>query len=119
MELTKAEEEVMQLIWERGPSFVKELVEAFPEPKPAVTTVSTIVRILEKKGAVGYEKFGKTHRYHALVSKGKYRTSVLRSVIQRLFGSNEKLLVSHLIEAEDLTVEEVDELLKEMKTEKP
>ena len=71
-ELTKAEEQVMQILWQLEKAFVKEIIEQMPDPKPAYNTVSTIVRILEKKGFVSYEAFGKTHRYYPLMSKREY-----------------------------------------------
>ena len=71
-ELTKAEEEIMQVLWQLDKAFVKEVVEQLPEPKPAYNTVSTIIRILEKKGFVDHEAFGKSHRYFPLIEKEDY-----------------------------------------------
>ena len=68
-QLTKAEEEVMQYLWKLEKAFVKEILEQMPEPKPAYNTVSTIVRILEQKGFLGFEAFGKSHRYYPLITK--------------------------------------------------
>ncbi len=71
--LTKAEEQVMQILWEEKEGFVKELLQKFPDPKPAYNTVSTIIRILEKKGFVDHKSFGKSHQYYPLVSREQYR----------------------------------------------
>ena len=70
--LTKAEEQIMQVLWRLNNAFIKDIIEELPKPKPAYNTVSTIVRILERKEIVGYEAFGKTHRYFPLVSKNAY-----------------------------------------------
>jgi predicted transcriptional regulator len=78
-ELTKAEEQVMQILWEIKKGFVKEVIEKMSEPKPAYNTVSTIIRILEKKGFVGYNSFGKTHEYFPLIAKDEYRSFFLRN----------------------------------------
>ena len=71
-ELTKAEDEVMQILWKLGKGFVKDVMEEMPSPKPAYNTVSTIIRILEKKGFVGYKAYGKTNEYYPLVPKDRY-----------------------------------------------
>lgn len=72
-ELTKAEEEIMQVLWKLKQAFVRDILEELPEPKPAYNTVSTIVRILENKGFVGHEAFGKSHQYYPLVAQDKYK----------------------------------------------
>ena len=84
-ELTKAEEQVMQILWEIKKGFVKEVIEKMPEPKPAYNTVSTIIRILEKKGFVGYNSFGKTHEYFPLIAKDEYRSFFLRNFMGNYF----------------------------------
>ena len=115
MELTKAEEQVMQLLWNRQKAFVKELIADMPEPKPAYTTVSTIIRILEKKGAVGHESFGKSHRYYPLVSERDYRDQRMGRIIKQFFGNSYKALVAHMVKEKNVSVEELDQLLKELK----
>jgi len=121
--LTKAEEQVMQALWGIGKGFVKDILEALPKPKrgsakPAITTVSTIVRILEQKGFVGHDAFGRTHRYLPLVSHQEYRSRTLDRVVNDYFGGSAQGLLSHFIEREDLTVQELDELLKLIKQRK-
>jgi predicted transcriptional regulator len=117
-ELTKAEEEIMHVFWKIGKGFVKDVLEELPEPKPAYNTVSTIVRIMVQKGFLGYEAFGKTHRYHPLIAKEEYTQSHLSQFIRGYFGNSYKRLVSFLVKEENLTVEEMDALLKDIKAEK-
>ena len=80
-ELTKAEEQIMQILWDLEKGFVKDIVERFPEPKPAYNTVSTIVRILEQKGFVDHTAYGKTHEYFPLVGKSDYTRTFLPPVL--------------------------------------
>ena len=110
--LTKAEEQVMQLLWQRGPSFVKELVAIMPKPKPAITTVSTLVRILEEKGFVRHEAFGRSHRYHAVVSKEAYSARSLKRMMRDYFAGSPKQLPSFFLEREKLDAKELDDILQ-------
>jgi predicted transcriptional regulator len=111
-ELTRAEEQVMQVLWKRGPSFVKELLEDFPEPKPAVTTISTIVRILENKGVVGHEAFGRSHRYHALITKEEYTRFSLGEMVDQFFAGSAEQLVSFFVKEKKLSARELDDILQ-------
>ncbi|AHJ95780.1 BlaI/MecI/CopY family transcriptional regulator [Hymenobacter swuensis] len=110
-ELTRAEEQVMQVLWQRGPSFVKDVVPELPPPAPATTTVSTIIRILEQKGFVGHEAFGRTHRYHALVAQDAYRRFSLGKLLGGYFGGSFSRLVSFFAKQEDLNPQQLEELL--------
>ncbi|MEZ4806863.1 MAG: BlaI/MecI/CopY family transcriptional regulator [Flavobacteriales bacterium] len=115
--LTRAEEQVMQALWKVGKGFVKDVIGAMPRPKrgtdpPAYTTVSTILRILEQKGFVGHEAFGRAHRYHAVVPREQYRARSVRSLVKDYFGGSAQGLLSHFIEREELSMEELDELLR-------
>ena len=107
-ELTRAELEIMQLFWVKGPSMVNDLLEAMPEPKPAYNTVSTVVRILEKKGFVGHKAYGKTYEYYPIVSKEVYASRYM----DNFFGGSLSRLVSFFSEHKSITVEETDEILK-------
>ncbi len=109
-ELTKAEEQVMQLIWEIKQGFVKEILDRMEEPKPAYNTVSTIVRILEKKGYVGYKAYGKTHQYYPLVSKQDYRKELMGGVVKNYFSNSFRQLVSFFAEEKQLSLKELEEL---------
>ncbi|UPL49296.1 BlaI/MecI/CopY family transcriptional regulator [Hymenobacter sublimis] len=111
-ELTRAEEQVMQVLWLRGPSFVKDVVPELPAPTPAYTTVSTIIRILEQKGFVGHEAFGRTHRYYPLIAQDEYRRFSLRKLLGGYFGGSFTRLVSFFAKEENLDTQQLDELLR-------
>ncbi|MGB0165870.1 MAG: BlaI/MecI/CopY family transcriptional regulator [Luteibaculum sp.] len=115
MELTKAEEQIMKYLWKREQAFVKELLLDFPDPKPAYNTVSTIVRILEKKGFVSHEAFGKTHRYFPLIKQKDYTKASISRVVKGFFKNSNKRLVAHLVEEENLSIQELELLLNELK----
>ena len=113
-ELTKAEDQIMQVLWTLEKGFVKDIVEQLPEPKPAYNTVSTIVRILEKKGFVGYKAFGKTHEYFPLVPKEKYTRFYLNNMVTGYFNGSFQNLVSFFAKENSLKVQDIDQLLKEL-----
>lgn len=117
MELTKAEEQVMQILWKQEKAFVKEIVEDFEDPKPAYNTVSTIIRILEKKKFVSYQSFGKTHQYYPLVEKSDYKKKSLRKMLDGYFNQSYKNLVSFFSKEEDLSIEDM-EAIKQLMDEK-
>lgn len=109
-ELTRAELEVMQILWAREKAFVNELLEDMPEPKPAYNTVSTIVRILEKKGVVDHEAFGKSHRYYPLISKEEYTQSYMKNVVGNFFDNSFAQMFSFLAAKENLSAREIEEI---------
>lgn len=117
-ELTKAEEEVMQILWRKGKGFVKDFLEEFPAPKPAYNTVSTIIRILETKGFVDHESFGKTFEYFPIVSKKAYSDFIMKSMMKNYFGNSFKQMVSFFAENNKLSVKDLDDLMKEIKNNK-
>ncbi len=117
-DLTKAEEQVMQALWKLGKAFVKDVIEEFPEPKPAYNTISTIIRILEKKEFVGHKAFGKTHQYFPLVSKDEYSRHTADQLVDNYFGGSFKNLVSFFVKDNDMTVKEMDELMKVIEAKK-
>ncbi len=110
--LTKAEEEIMQQLWILGEAFVKEVLDELPEPKPAYNTVSTIIRILETKGFVGHESFGKSHRYYPLIDKEAYKDFATGKLISSYFDNSAKSMLSFFLEKEKLDIKEMDEILK-------
>ncbi len=114
-ELTRAELEIMQLFWAKGPSMVNDLLEALPTPKPAYNTVSTVVRILEKKGFVGHKAYGKSYEYYPIVSKEAYASRYMDTVLANFFGGSLSRLVSFFSEHKSITVEETDAILKMLK----
>jgi BlaI family penicillinase repressor len=109
-ELTRAEEEIMQVLWGLRKGFVKDLVDVLPDPKPAYNTVSTIVRILEKKGFVSHRAYGKTHEYFPVVSKDEYKKKYFKSFLKRYFGDSFPELVSFFAGERDLSLKELEEL---------
>lgn len=108
--LTKAEEQIMQLLWELNEAFVHDIIAKLPEPKPAYNTVSTIVRILEKKGFVGHDAFGKTHRYHPIVDKKTYSKHLMKGVMNNYFSNSFQQLVSFFSHDKTLSLSELEEI---------
>jgi BlaI family penicillinase repressor len=109
--LTKAEEQIMHVLWKLEKAFVKEIREEMPEPKPAYNTVSTIIRILEKKEVVGYEAFGKSHRYFPLINKDEYSQQSLSTMVQNYFGGSASDMVSFFVKNENLSTGELEDIL--------
>ncbi|HSV77134.1 MAG TPA: BlaI/MecI/CopY family transcriptional regulator [Bacteroidales bacterium] len=109
-ELTKAEEQVMHILWDIKKGFVKDIRDRLPDPKPAVTTVSTIVRILEQKEFVGHKAFGKTHEYYPLVEKKFYTRVMMKGILSKYFSNSYRQLVSFFSQEKGLTVTELEEL---------
>jgi BlaI family penicillinase repressor len=113
-ELTKAEDQIMQILWRLEKGFVKDIVDELPEPKPAYNTVSTIIRILEKKGFVGYKAFGKTHEYFPLITKDKYTKFYLNNLVKGYFGGSINSLVSFFAAENRLDVGDIDQLVTKL-----
>lgn len=114
-ELTKAEEEIMQVLWNLEKGFVKDILAELPEPKPAYNTVSTIVRILEKKEFVGYNAFGKSHQYYPLVSREEYKGQLSSSLLQNYFEGSVSNMLSFFAKKEKLSLSDLDQILKDLK----
>jgi BlaI family penicillinase repressor len=111
-ELTKTEEPIMQALWKLKKAFVKDIIEHLPEnPKPPYNTVSSVVRILERKGYVGFTAYGKTYEYFPLISKAQYRANSLKRMLARYFDNSPAALVSYMVE-ETLSPKEVEQLRK-------
>ena len=113
--LTSKEEEILGYFWAKGPLFVRELLDLQEEPKPHYNTLSTIVRTLEEKGYIGYKVFGNTHQYYALISEDEYRKKTLKQVVDKYFDNSYTRVVSTLIEEEALTLDELEELIQQIK----
>jgi len=111
-ELTRAEDQVMQILWQLEKALVKDIIERMPSPKPAYNTVSTIVRILETKGFVSHKAYGKTHEYFPLVSKEKYTRFYLNNLIKGYFNGSFQNLVSFFAQQEKLDTKEINQLVK-------
>lgn len=114
-DLTKAEEQIMQVLWKKGPCFVKEIIPELPDPKPAYSTASTIVRILQDKGFVAHKAYGPTHQYYAMVSKEVYSHHTMKKMLNNYFDGSIKEMVSFFSKKEKMDVNEVDEILSLLK----
>jgi BlaI family transcriptional regulator, penicillinase repressor len=117
-ELTKAEDQVMQILWDLKSGFVKDIIEQMPEPKPAYNTISTIVRILETKGFVDHKAYGKTHEYFPLISKDKYTKFYLNNLLKGYFDGSFQNLVSFFAKENKLDSKAIEKLLDEIKNQK-
>lgn len=111
-DLTRAEEQIMQVIWEIDRGFIKDFLEKLPEPKPAYNTVSTIVRILEVKGFVSHLAFGKTHQYFALIQKESYKDFIAHKMMGSYFNGSVKSMISFFVRQEKINLREADEIIK-------
>ena len=119
-ELTKAEEEIMRVLWQLKKGFVKDVLAELPESgrsdpqppsKPAYNTVSTIIRILEKKGLVGYTAYGKTHEYYPLITEEEYRRFQTEQLMSNYFDNSLKKLVSFFVQDKTISLKEADEII--------
>jgi BlaI family transcriptional regulator, penicillinase repressor len=116
-DLTRAEEEIMQVLWMIKKGFVKEILEHFEEPKPAYNTVSTIIRILQEKGFVTHKANGRTHEYYPVVSKDEYSKSHLSSFVNDYFSNSFEKMVSFFAREKSISVKEMEEIMKIMEGE--
>lgn len=113
-ELTAKEEEIMNYFWQHGKLFVKDILEFYDDPKPHFNTISTIVRGLEEKGYLGHEAFGKTYRYHAVVSASELGLKSMKSIVSRFFKNSYLGLVSSFVKDEEISIEELRRLIDEV-----
>ncbi|MFK7748216.1 MAG: BlaI/MecI/CopY family transcriptional regulator [Kordia sp.] len=113
-QLTKAEEEIMQILWQLEKANVKTIIENFKGTKPAYNTVSTIVRILESKGFVGYEKVGKGHIYHPLLAQTEYSNQSISKLVNGYFQGSFKSMVSFFMQKNDINTAELEEIRREI-----
>jgi len=114
-ELTRAEEEVMQILWRLKKGFIKEILEKFSEPRPAYSTVSTIIRILQEKGFVNYRVYGRTYQYFPVISKDDYRKSQMSSFVKNYFSNSYQKMVSFFAREDSITVKDMEEIMEMMK----
>lgn len=110
--LTEKEQFIMNLLWENGPMFVRELLEHYPEPRPHFNTVATLVRILEGKGYVSHEVVANSHRFFATVDKTDFQKQGIADVIRNYFNNSYKMAISALVEDDKLTVDELKEIIE-------
>ncbi|MBN2519932.1 MAG: BlaI/MecI/CopY family transcriptional regulator [Bacteroidales bacterium] len=109
-ELTKAEEQVMQYIWKLEKAFLKDIVDQFPEPKPAYTTISTVIRVLVSKKFIGYNTYGKVHEYYALISKNDYFREYFKGVVKNFFSGSVSNFASFFTNDKDLSLTELEKM---------
>jgi len=109
-ELTKAEEQIMMVLWELKQAFVHDIIEQLPEPKPAYNTVSTIVRILEKKGFIDHDVFGKTHRYFPAIEKKSYTKLIAKGMLSNYFSNSLHQMVSFFSNEKKISLAELEEM---------
>ena len=117
-ELTRAELEIMRILWADGAAVVHDVLDAMEEPRPAYNTVSTIIRILEKKGFVGHKAYGKTYEYYPLISKDEYACRYMDTVLDNFFGGSLSRLVSFFSDHKAISVEETDAILNLLRDKK-
>ncbi|MCM8569968.1 BlaI/MecI/CopY family transcriptional regulator [Gramella jeungdoensis] len=110
MELSNAEEQLMQLLWKRETAFMKELVEAYPEPKPAITTVATLLKRMQDKGFVGYTQKGRSREYFPKVSKKTYFSRQMNGMIKSFFNDSASQFASFFTKETNLSDEELREI---------
>ncbi len=117
MQLTRAEEQVMQILWDLGEGLVKDIRDRFEEPKPARNTVSTVVRILEKKGFVDHKSYGNVHLYFPVVSREEYSRHQLFGLLEGYFDNSFPAMASFFAREKDLSLAEMEELIDETRKE--
>jgi len=113
-QLTKAEEDIMQILWDLGEGNVASIIEELPEPKPAYNTVSTIVRILESKGFVDYRKEGRGHIYFTKVKKTEYSNQSINKLVDGYFQGSFKSMVSFFMKKNEISIKELEGILKDI-----
>ncbi len=113
--LTKAEERIMQILWDLQRGFIKDIQKQFPDPRPPYNTISTIVRVLVKKEIVSYKSYGGSHQYYPLITRDEYRSEQLGRLMKNYFDNSLKEVVHFVSEKEDLDVKELDKALKMLK----
>ena len=109
-ELTKAEEQVMQILWQLKEAIVKEIIVQMPEPKPAYNTVSTVVRVLEGKGFIDHKAYGNSHVYFPLISEAQYKKFTFDKMMSNYFSNSYESLVSFIANEKKLDIQQLDEL---------
>ena len=110
-ELTKVEEQVMQIIWEVKKGVVRDFMSKLPEPKPPYTTISSVVRILEKKGFLDHKTYGKTYEYFPIISRDDYRKFMTKNLVSKYFSGSPKGLLSFFVKEKELSLKEMQEII--------
>ena len=113
--LTRKEEEVMKILWKLEKAFVKDIIEEYDEPKPHYNTVSSLVRLLQDKGIIGFKQYGNTYEYFPLVTKEEYRKTFMKQVVNDYFDNSYKSAVAFFVKEKGLSPTELEELIKMIK----
>lgn len=113
--LTKAEEQIMQYLWKIKKGFLKDVLDQFPEPKPHTNTVSTILKVLKDKNFVDFEVFGRQHEYFPMITQDQYSGKSMKSLVKNYFSGSYKNAVSFLVEENEMSIEDLEMLLNELK----
>jgi BlaI family transcriptional regulator, penicillinase repressor len=116
--LTNREEEIMEIFWEKGSMFVKDVIGLLADPKPHYNTISTIVRGLEDKGFVGHEQFGNTYRYFAVISREEFGKDSIKNLMSKYFNTSYASVVSMFVEEHKISTEEIQELIHQVESDK-
>ena len=116
--LTNTEEHVMKILWDLGKAFVKDIIAQYPLPKPPYNTISSVVRILEKKGFVAHNTYGNTYQYFPKISKDEYKKFFMRDAVKNYFGGSFENLVSFFAQEEEVDIKELETLIDQIKKEK-
>src|SRR5680860_745448 len=113
--LTRKEEEVMKILWKLEKAFVKDIIEKYPDPKPHYNTISSLVRLLQDKGVIGFTQYGNTYQYFPMTSKEEYRKTFMKQVVSDYFDNSYKSAVVFFVKEKGLSPEELEELVKMIK----
>ena len=113
--LTRKEEEVMKILWKLEKAFVKDIVEEYDDPKPHYNTVSSLVRLLQDKGIIGFTQYGNTYEYFPLMTKEEYRKTFMKQVVSDYFDNSYKSAVAFFVKEKGLSPTELEELIKLIK----
>ena len=113
--LTRAEEQIMQQLWKLKQAFVKDIIDKLPSPKPHYNTVSTLIKILVDKGFVGFKAYGKSHQYYPLISKEEYSKKTMNHFLKGYFGGSFSNMVSFFVKEKDISIRELESLLRQIK----
>lgn len=116
--LTRKEEEVMKILWNLKKAFVKDIIEEYDDPKPHYNTISSLVRLLQDKGVVGYKQYGNTYQYFPLLSKEEYRSTFMKQVVSDYFDNSVKSAVAFFVKEKGLSEDELNELIELIKEKK-
>lgn len=110
MQLTTSEEEIMKYLWKLEKAFMKDIVDAFPEPKPAYTTIATVLKRMSDKGIVGYKQYGKVREYYPKIKKKDYFSNQINSIVKNFFNDSTTQFASFFTNESNLNVSELEEL---------